>query len=137
MYGNTDEMVSSIIEGLNQSGIPVAVHNITNTQISYILSDLWINQGVIIGAPTYEGSIFPTMAAVLQMANYKRIFHRHAAYFGSFGWGGGAIRDLKVHCERLKWEILETLDFPGKPSAEDLAAAVNLGERFGNLIKAM
>lgn len=137
MYGNTDEMVSSIIEGLNQSGIPVAVHDITNTHISYILSDLWINQGVIIGAPTYEGSIFPTMAAVLQMANYKRIFHRHAAYFGSFGWGGGAIRDLKVHCERLKWEILETLDFPGKPSAEDLAAAVNLGERFGNLIKAM
>lgn len=137
MYGNTNKMVPYIATGLKKAGLPTAVHDITNTHVSYILSDLWINQGVLIGAPTYEGSLFPTMVSILQMADYKRIYNRHAVYFGSFGWGGGAIRSLKAQCEKLNWEIVETLDFPGKPSTDDLTNAVNLGERFGNLIKAM
>jgi flavorubredoxin len=137
MYGNTTQMVPSIIDGLNKADIPVAVYDINNTHVSYILADLWINQGIVIGAPTYEGSIFPTMAAVLQMAKYKRVHNRHAAYFGSYGWGGGAIRYLKAQCEQLKWELVETLDFPGKPSSKNLADAVDLGERFGRLIKSI
>ena len=135
MYGNTLKMVPAILEGLEKAHIPIKAHDITATHISYILPDMWVNQGVMIGAPTYEGSIFPTMAAVLEMANFKRIFNRHGAYFGSYGWGGGATRYLKTQFEKLKWELVESLEFPGQPTKDDLTHATAFSERFGHLIK--
>jgi len=74
----------------------------------------------MIGAPTYEGSIFPTMVSVLQMAQYKRIHNKDAAFFGSYGWVGGAIRYLKKLLETLKWHLTETFEFAGGASPEDL-----------------
>jgi anaerobic nitric oxide reductase flavorubredoxin len=62
MYGNTDKMVAATLGGLKASGVPVMTHDVTTTAASYILPSLWKYQGVVIGAPTYEGGLFPTMA---------------------------------------------------------------------------
>jgi len=130
MYGNTAAVLPAIKAGLEKAGMPYAAHDINTTHISYILPDLWQNQGVLIGAPTYEGSIFPTMAAVLQMAEYKRIFNKDAAYYGSYGWGGGAMRYLKGACENLKWNLHDGFEFAGSPSAEDLEKASAFATEF-------
>ena len=137
MYGNTLRMVPKMIEGLEKAKLPFAAHDITTTHVSFILPDVWKYQGVLIGAPTYEGSIFPTMATVLEMFQYKRIFNRQAAYFGSYGWGGGATRYLAAKFEVLKWELTGTLEFTGQPSQENLAQAVDFSKRFGHLIKTL
>jgi flavorubredoxin len=131
MYGNTASMLHPILLGLEKAGVPFAAHDITTTHISYILPDLWQNQGVMIGAPTYEGSIFPTMATVLLMAEYKRIFNKEAAYYGSYGWGGGAMRYLRTQCETLKWHLHDPLEFAGTPSGEDMQAGAAFAEKFG------
>lgn len=135
MYGNTAKMVKSVEAGLETSGLFYTSHDVTHTHISYILPSLWINQGVVIGAPTYEGMLFPTMSLVLQMAEIKRIFNKKAAYFGSYGWGGGATRTLNLHLERMKWQLTDTLEFPGSPKEADLHAAQAFGRRFGELIQ--
>jgi flavorubredoxin len=130
MYGNTAAVLPAIEAGLVEAGMPYSAHDITTTHISYILPDLWQNQGVLIGAPTYEGSIFPTMASVLQMAEYKRIFHKDAAYFGSYGWGGGATRYLRTTCDQLKWNLHDEFEFMGKPSEEDQIKASAFASGF-------
>jgi len=135
MYGNTNRLALSVRKGLEDAGIQVNVFDITATHPSYILPSLWVNQGVAIGAPTYEGSLFPAMAQVLLMAEFKRVFHKDAIYFGSYGWGGGAPRYLNAQFEKMKWQLLDTLEFPGEPKPETLVQAVGLGKRFGELIK--
>ncbi|MDP2966267.1 MAG: FprA family A-type flavoprotein [Pelolinea sp.] len=137
MYGNTGRMALSVRKGLEEAGIPLDVFDVTATHPSYILPSLWVNQGVAIGAPTYEGSLFPTMAQVLSMAEFKRVFHKDAIYFGSFGWGGGATRYLNAQFEKMKWQLLETLEFPGEPKPETLVQAVEFGKRFGERIKSL
>ena len=134
MYGNTNRMALSVRKGLEAAGIPVDVFDVTTTHPSHILPSLWVNQGVAIGAPTYEGSLFPTMAQVLLMAEFKRVFHKDAIYFGSYGWGGGATRYLKTQFEKLKWQMLDTLEFPGEPKTETLDQAVEFGRRFGERV---
>ena len=134
MYGNTNKVVASMLKGLEAAGVPVRMHDVTNTPISYILSSLWINQGVVIGAPTYEGTLFPTMALVLHMAEIKRVFGKDAIYFGSYGWGGGATRFLNNQFEKMKWQLGETLEFAGQPSEEDLEKAYKMGKDFGETI---
>jgi len=134
MYGNTDRLTQAVIDGLRSSGVPFSSHDVRQTHVSYILPSLWVNQGVMIGAPTYEGALFPIMALVLHMAEIKRVFHKDAVYYGSYGWGGGATRSLGRQLETMKWTLADTLEIAGCPAAEDLAAATALGKRFGEHI---
>ena len=135
MYGNTERMSTAVEEGLRESQISFFHFDITKTHVSYILPYLMSTQGVLIGAPTYEGRLFPAMSQVLEIAGIKHLGTKKAAYFGSYGWGGGGLRALTEKLEGLKWELVEALDFPGRPTAELLKRGKELGNRFGSLIK--
>jgi flavorubredoxin len=89
---------------------------------------------VLIGAPTYEGSLFPPMAQTLVMADHKHIRNRTAAWFGSHGWSGGALRDLKRLCEQMKWDLVDSFEFRGAGSNEDLRRGEEFGAQFARLI---
>lgn len=134
MYGNTEKIMSSVLNGLSKTGIPVDVFNVTQTHVSYILASLWKNRGVIVGAPTYEGSLFPPMADVLHMANVKHIQSKITAIFGSYGWSGGASKKIKEMIEPLKWEVVDVLDINGGPTHEDLQRAEEFGYSFARRI---
>jgi anaerobic nitric oxide reductase flavorubredoxin len=90
---------------------------------------------VIVGAPTYEGRLFPPMAHVLDLAARKRIVNRKAAYFGSYGWSGGARKEFTTPAESLRWEVVDTFEFPGGPSKEDMRMGEEFGARFASPIK--
>jgi flavorubredoxin len=134
MYGNTSKAAESIAEGLRSSGIEFESFDVRLTHTSYILPSIWTSQGIAIGAPTYEGSLFPGMAQALLMAEFKRMFNKDVIYFGSYGWGGGAQRYLGAQLERLKWNLGETLEFAGEPTETDLKHAAALGKNFGEKI---
>jgi flavorubredoxin len=135
MYGKTEMMMTAVTRGIVRAGVPFQVFDATKTSTSYILSSLWTNAGVLVGAPTYEVSLFPPVAEVLRAASHKRILNRKLAYFGSYGWSGGALADLKRIIEPLKWELFDALEFPGSPSKETLKRGEELGFRFAGLIK--
>jgi flavorubredoxin len=135
MYGNTEEMMNAVAQGVSDEGLPVAIFDVTRTHPSYILPSLWTQQGVLIGAPTYEASLFPPMAQMIGMAAHKRIRNRTAAWFGSHGWSGGALRHLKRLLEPMKWELTNTYEFAGAPTEEDLRQAERFGAEFARLIK--
>ncbi|WP_319476616.1 FprA family A-type flavoprotein [Marispirochaeta aestuarii] len=136
MYGNTETMMNYVARGLGSEGVPVDIFDVARTHMSYILPSLWVNRGVIIGAPTYEGSLYPAMSLALEEASIKRVLNKKAAYFGSFGWSGGALRQIQKMVEPLKWEILDTLEFPGGPTDKELEKAFEFGAAFGRSIKA-
>jgi len=131
MYGNTSRVAEAIAEGLRSTGVGFETFDVRLTHTSYILPAIWTSQGVAIGAPTYEGSLFPGMAQTLLMAEFKRMFYKDAIYFGSYGWGGGAQRYLSAQLERLKWHLGDTLEFSGEPKPADLSQAKALGMNFG------
>ncbi len=135
MYGNTEIVMNAVAEGLASGGVPLDIFDVARTHVSYILPSLWTKRGVMIGAPTYEVSLFPTMAEVLHMAAHKRIRQKKAAFFGSYGWSGGALRGVKQIVEPLKWEIVDTFEFIGSPTEEDMESAKEFGRKFAALIK--
>ena len=89
----------------------------------------------MIGAPTYEVSLFPPVSDVLKMAAHKHIKNKKAAYFGSYGWSGGALRGLKSIVEPLKWELLDVFEFVGSLSSGDIKKAEAFGRNFAEQIK--
>jgi len=135
MYGNTDIMLGAIEDGLREVQIPFQSHDVTHTAFSYILPSLWTMQGVAIGAPTYEGRLFPSMLQVLDFALAKHIPPRKAIYFGSYGWGGGALRQIQERMNALNWELVNTLEFAGRPTTQDLKRGREIAKELGQLLE--
>jgi len=134
MYGNTETMMNAVAQGISRVGVPLEIFDAARTHISYILPSLWTKAGVMVGAPTYEGTLFPPVAQVLEMAVLKRVLNKKMAMFGSYGWSGGALKHLKKIIEPVKWELVDSFEFAGKPTEEDLKRGEEFGARFGELI---
>lgn len=136
MYGNTERMMNAVAQGISREGVPIHLFNVTETHISYILPSLWTQHGVMIGAPTYEGGLFPPMKPVLEMAEIKRVTGKLTARFGSYGWkSGGSQKQFEELIAPLKWELTDVFDFNGGPTEEDFKQGVEFGAAFARKVK--
>lgn len=134
MYGNTETLMDSVAQGVSQTASSLEIFDVSRIHTSYILASLWSKSGVIIGAPTYENELFPSMAHVLDIAIRKGVQHKKAAYFGSYGWAGGALRELEKQLALLKWQLTDTLIFQGGPSQEVLVQGKEFGRKFAEMV---
>jgi anaerobic nitric oxide reductase flavorubredoxin len=135
MYGNTEKMMNAVAQGISRAGIPVEIFDAARTHVSFILPSLWTQRGIMIGAPTYEGTLFPPVAQVIDMAGLKRVINKKAAIFGSYGWSKGGMAAFQKLAEPLKWQVTEMLEFRGTPTAELLKQGEEFGERFAAAVK--
>lgn len=135
IYGNTSRMMEAVAQGVADECVPLKIFNVSQTPFSYILPELWTKQGVLVGSPTYEGGLFPSMAALLNLASVKHITDRCAAHFGSYAWNGGAQKDFARLAEQLRWEICGDLEFAGGPDQETLRRGREFGAIFARKIK--
>jgi anaerobic nitric oxide reductase flavorubredoxin len=135
MYGNTEAMMNAVAQGVSAAGVPIDVFDAARTHSSYILPPLWTRSGVIVGAPTYEGQLFPPVAQALEIAGHKGIKNRKLAMFGSYGWSGGACKHLERIVEPFNWEMTDSLEFVGATSQDELRKGFELGSSFAEVIK--
>ncbi len=105
MYGNTEQMAEAIAEGLSAQGIKnIVMHNVSRTNRSYILADVFRYKGLIVGCPTYSNQIYPEMESLLSALATRDIKGRYLGYFGSFTWAGVAVKRIAEFNEKLKFE---------------------------------
>ncbi len=136
MYRNTERIMAAVLQGIASEAVPVKTYNVAKTDVSYILPALWQNQGVIVGAPTYEGGMFPPMMDVLMMAERKRVTKRITAYFGSYAWSGGAKAEYEQMAQKLGWQTVTLLDFLGSGNEATLERAYSLGASVAQAVQA-
>jgi len=136
MYRNTERALGAALDGIASEGVPVRVYDVRKTHVSYILPDLWTRRGVLVAAPTYEGSLFPPMMDALMMADRKRVAHKTAAYLGSYAWGGGAQAEFERIAEKMSWDVLNSIGFHGAPEPTDLDRARELGAALARAVRA-
>ena len=133
MYGMTETAVNHAIKVLEKEDIKVNVHRVPETPWGTILASVWTSTGIILAMPTYEYKMFPPMAAILMEMGNKKVFNRKAFRMGSYGWSGGAQKELDVIVDncRMKWDFIEPVEFKGNPKEEDLDL---IGDRVKELV---
>jgi anaerobic nitric oxide reductase flavorubredoxin len=136
MYGNTEKMMNAVAQGISRAGVPVEIFDAARTHSSFVLPALWKYRGIMVGAPTYEGSLFPPMVQILEMAAIKRVVNKKTAVFGSYGWSKGGMAAFQKLVEPLKWQVTDILEFRGGPTPELLKKGEAFGEAFANAVKA-
>lgn len=134
MYGMTEKAVNYVKELLEKETIKVNIHQVPNDSWGTVLTSAWTSTGIILAMPTYEYKMFPPMAATLEELGRKKVANRKAFRFGSYGWSGGAQKELDEIMERwnMKWDFLEPVEFAGCPLEEDYQ---KIGEKVLELIR--
>jgi len=123
MYGMTGKAVNSVVETFKDAGMTLHIHNVSESTWSHVLASVWQSQGVILAMPTYEYKMYPPMASVLEEVCRKKAQNRSAFRLGSYGWSGGAQKDLDELMERYRtgWDFIEPVEFNGNASADEIA----------------
>lgn len=136
MWHSTEQMVMPIARGLEDEGIPVKIIKLRATPKSVAVKEAWKSRGLIVGSPTLNNGVFPSVAEFLTYLKELRPKKRLFAAFGSYGWSGEAVKDMYETAKAMKLEVFE----PGirvlyKPSEEDLAKCYEFGIAFGKALK--
>ena len=106
MYGNTETMAEVIARELAAQGIKnIVMHNVSKSDMSYILRDIFKYKGLIIGSPTYTNELFPNIESLVSKLESRDMKNRVFGYFGSFSWAGAAVKRLSSFAERMKWDV--------------------------------
>ena len=65
LYGHTKSAAEAVAAGLRENGENVKVYDVSGTDISYLIGDVWRCKKVVLICPTYNGGIYPPMEAFI------------------------------------------------------------------------
>ncbi len=132
MYGNTSQMAETIASELSALGVKnIVVHNVSKSDPSYILMDIFKYKGLIIGSPTYCGQIYPEVEALLSKISLREVKNRYFGWFGSFCWAGAAVKRIGEFAEKSQFEVV------GDPAEMKQAPTEAVMEKCSLLAQAM
>lgn len=121
MYGMTEKAVHFLNRIFEEHQIKTHIHRVPETSWGTILKSAWTSKAIVLAMPTYEYKMFPPMCAVLEELGSKKVTERLAFRVGSYGWSGGAQKELDelMIRKKMKWHFIDSVEFKGSPKDED------------------
>lgn len=118
----TEKAVKFAEKVLEREGIKVNKLQMPQESQSEMIATVFKSAGIIIAAPTYEYKLFPPVASALDELGRKKVSGKSVFRFGSYGWSGGAEKELNeiIERNRMKWDFVESVEFEGSPKEGDL-----------------
>jgi flavorubredoxin len=135
MYGNTEQMAEAIASGIVAGGVKnVVLHDVSKTDVSFILADIFKYPALVIGSPTYMNELFPAVEMLLHKIEARMIKNRIFAAFGSCTWAGVSLKRILPVAENLKWDIVGSVEEKQALKAEKYEECFELGRNIATQI---
>ena len=137
MWHSTEKMALALEEGVAHEGVEVKIYNITNTDNSDIMTEVLDARGLLIGSPTLNNGMFPTVAGFLTYLKGLKPPAKVARAFGSYGWNAKKTMEQvnTMLKEAMIPEILDPITYNFIPDPEELENCVKAGIEFAKKIK--
>ncbi|MDO8491265.1 MAG: FprA family A-type flavoprotein [Dehalococcoidia bacterium] len=135
MWGSTERLAQTVTSAISAEGVEAVPYDLMVADVSHIASDLIDASAVVLGSPTVLGGLHPVATNALTLVKALRPRVKLAAFFGSYGWGGGAAAQAKAVLEGARFEVAAALEVKGPPGDKDLADAVDLGRKVARRVK--
>ncbi len=135
MWHSTEMMADAIASGLSEEGVEVRPLNLRKWHRSDIMTEVQDARGIIIGSPTLNNGLFPTVSDFMTYMKGLKPKNKIGAAFGSFGWSGEAVKLITQELEAMKFDVVDAgLRIQYVPDKEGLDAAFEFGRRIGKAI---
>ncbi len=131
MWGSTESIAKAILKGLVEEGAEAKLLHLRSNHRSDIIEEMLEAKGVLLGSPTLNNGMFPTVGDFLTYMKGLRPKGKFFGLFGSYGWGGGAIKEMRKSLEEEKFDVWEKeLSVQYLPDQDELKRAIQFGREF-------
>jgi flavorubredoxin len=135
MWHSTQLMAEAIAEGIHSQGVSVKPMKLREFHRSDIMTEVLESKAVVVGSPTLNNGLFPTLADILTYMKGLRPKNKIGAAFGSYGWSGEAVGLIQKHLEDMQFEIIEYgMKHQYVPDSNSLEACRELGRKIGRAV---
>jgi flavorubredoxin len=128
MWRSTGMMASEITRGIASKDVEVRLFNLRTSDWSEIIKEIVDSRVIVVGSPTLNMGMYPTVGGFLTFLRGIRPPNKKAAAFGSYGWGKGAVRDINEQLEKMKFEVLPSLEIKYVPGDDGLRKCYEFGQ---------
>lgn len=136
MWHSTEYMTRPIMEGIKAAGVDVEVIKLRATPMSIAIKRFWESRAMLVGTPTLNNIMFPSVAEFLSHLRGLRPKDRIVGAFGSFGWGGGAVKEAYGELKKMGLETIEPgVEVLYRPGLEDDKKCFEFGRQFAEKVK--
>jgi flavorubredoxin len=137
MWGSTDAMARAIEEGIASQGVEARVFKLRNRENTDIVTEILEAKAVVVGSPTMNNQMFPTLGGFLTYITGLKPKGKLWGFFGSYGWGGGAVKGMVDMAKKAGFEVIEPgIEVKFVPDQEDLKKCFEFGQKIAQKIKA-
>jgi anaerobic nitric oxide reductase flavorubredoxin len=131
MWHSTERMTIPIMEGIKSTGVDVEVLKLRSTPMSIAIKRTWESRAILVGTPTLNNIMFPSVAEFLTHLRGLRPKSRLAGAFGSYGWGGGAVKEAYEAFKKMGLEVAEPgIEVLYRPDPDDEKKCFEFGKQF-------
>ena len=135
MWQSTEQMAEAIASGLYKEGINFKLMHLRKCHRSDIMTEVLDARAVILGSPTLNNCLFPTVSDLLTYMKGLKPKNKIGAAFGSYGWSGEAVKLISKELEAMQFELVDPgVKIQYVPDQEDLDACIEFGKKIGRAI---
>lgn len=136
MWEGTRRMAEAIGEGLFSENVPYKNFLLPTSDRNDIITEIFKAKAVILGSPTFNGGILPTMTPILEDIRGLKFQNKIGAAFGCYGWSGESVKLIEEQLAKSKiTKVADGVSAKWQPKAEDLAKCRELGVLVGRAIR--
>ncbi|HEY7528115.1 MAG TPA: FprA family A-type flavoprotein [Candidatus Deferrimicrobiaceae bacterium] len=135
-YGNTAAMAEKVAEGVRAGGVEPVLMNAVEVPIDKIIDEFEVAAGFLIGTPTLNSNVPQPILQLIANLVVLNVKGKPASVFGSYGWSGEAIKTVQDILTSMRLKVSpEPVRVRMSPSAADLAACVEFGKQFAEILQ--
>ena len=107
MWNSTRTMAEQIAAGIydEDKAVTVKLMNVAKDDKNDIMTEIFRSKAILVGSPTINNGYSYAIAGILEMAHGLKFKKKKAAAFGSYGWGGEAVKKINPLLEEAGFEL--------------------------------
>jgi flavorubredoxin len=131
MWHSTEIIAKALVQGLMDAGVEAQLHHLRSTHYSDIVAELLEAGLFLLGSPTLNNGIFPSVGQFLTYIKGLKPTNKAACAFGSYGWSGQAVGIITEELKSMGLTMAhEGYRLKYIPDPEELAETRALGEKL-------
>ena len=135
MWGATEKMAKKIADGIKEAGITAKLFDINKSDRTDIITEMLEAKGYIIGSSTHDNDMLPSIGGFMIFFKGLKPKNRIAAVFGSYGWAGGAVKNIEDIIKETKIDLAqESIAVQYVPDENELKKCYEFGKEFAKKI---
>jgi flavorubredoxin len=135
MWHSTEQMANAIASGISAQGVAVRPMYLRKWHRSDIMTEVLDARAVVVGSPTLNNNLFPTLADILTYMKGLKPKNKIGAAFGSYGWSGEAVKQIEAELEAMNFDIVKPgMKIQYVPDDRGLDACFEFGQKIGQAV---